>query len=180
MVELHCVLSKIFDRGVFVGLLLVALLIIGCFVKPSHAQSGIGVGLVFSQPHTGGLSVRYGAIQAMVDADIGGGVGTDGRDRTDINIRRIAVRYNHPVRGQKRVRFKVFGQVGRHKFPVVDQEPILPTLYQFTGGGSAELQIGRKTSSKGLFLTVDVGLSIDHMGHFGAIPARGIALHVFF
>lgn len=180
MVGLHCVLSKIFDRGIFVGLLLVALLNIGCFVKPSHAQSGIGVGLVFSKPHVGGLSVRYRAIQAMVEADISGGVGADGSNRTDFNVHSIAVRYNHTIWDRKRVRFKVFGQVGRHKFPIADQEPILPTRYQFTGGGSAELKIGRKTSSKGLFLTVDVGLSIDHMGHFGAIPARGIALHVFF
>lgn len=180
MVELYRMLLKTFGKGMFFSLLLAALLVVGCFVKPSHAQSGIGVGLVFSKPHVGGLSVRYRAIQAMVEADISGGVDSDGRNRTDFNVRSIAVRYNHSIWDWKKMRFKVFGQVGRHKFPVVDQEPILPTLYQFTGGGSAELKIGRKTSSKGLFLTVDVGLSIDHKGRPGTIPARGLALHVFF
>ncbi len=180
MIESYHTFSKFLGKGVSVSLLFVALLPIVCFVQPSHAQSGIGVGLVFSKPYAGGLSVRYKTIQVIVDANISGGVGADGRNRTDVNARRIAVRYNHSVRDWKRVRLKVFGQVGRHEFPMSDQEPVLSTLYQFTGGGSAELQIGRKPSSKGLFLTVDVGLSIDHMGRLGAIPARGVALHIFF
>ncbi len=180
MIGSHHTLSKIFGNGISVSLLFVALLPIVCFVQPSHAQSGIGVGLVFSKPHAGGLSVRYKTIQVMVDANISGGVGADGRNRTDVSARRIAVRYNYSVRDWKRIRFKIFGQIGQHKFPVSDPKPVLPTLYQFTGGGSAELRIGRKPSFKGLFLTVDVGLSIDHRGHLGAIPARGIALHIFF
>ncbi|MXW45562.1 MAG: hypothetical protein F4Z63_06110 [Gammaproteobacteria bacterium] len=172
--ELHRGPSKVLNKRTFVRLLFVAFSLIVFSVQPSHAQSGVGVGLVFSTPHAGGVSVRYKPIQVIVDANISGGV------NTDVILSHLAIRYNHPVRDLDKVKFKVFGQIGRHKFPEPEQGPAIPTLYQFTGGGSAELRIGRRSSSKGLFLTLDLGLSIDHKGNLGAFPARGIALHFFF
>ena len=178
--ELHRGLSKIFDNTTYIPLLFVALLPIAFSVQPSYAQPGIGVGLVFATPHAGGFSVRYKAIQVIAAGNIGGGINSDGLNFTRATITQLAVRYNRSVRDLKKVNFKVFGQVGRHEIPESNQEPGLPTLYRFTGGGSAELRIGRKPSSNGFFLTVDLGLSIDHKGTLGAFPARGIALHYFF
>ena len=172
--ELHRGLPIIIDKKTLVNLLFVAFLPIAFSIQPSYAQSGIGVGLVFSTPHAGGISVRYKPIQVIVNANISGGV------NTDVILSHLAIRYNHPVRDLDKVKFKVFGQIGRHKFPEPEQGPAIPTLYQLTAGGSAELQIGRRPSSKGLFLTLDLGLSIDHKGNLGAFPARGVALHFFF
>ncbi|MXZ18103.1 MAG: hypothetical protein F4069_04535 [Rhodothermaceae bacterium] len=174
--ELHRGLSRIFGKKTHIRLLFAALLPIAFSVQTSYAQSGIGVGLVFSTPHAGGVSVRYKSIQVIVGGNIGGGINAG----TDVTLTELAVRYNRSIRDLKRVNLKVFGQVGRHEFPELNQELDLPTLYRFTGGGSAELRIGRKPSLKGLFLTVDLGLSIDHKGNLGASPARGIALHYFF
>ena len=178
--ELHRGLSKITDKKTYIRLLFVALQPIAFSVQPSYAQSGIGVGLVFATPHAGGVSFRYKAIQVIVAGNIGSSINPDGLNFTRATITEFAIRYNRSVRDLKRVNFKVFGQVGRDKFPESNQELSLPTLYRFTGGGSAEVRIGGKPSSKGFFLTVDLGLSIDHQGNPGAFPARGIALHYFF
>ncbi len=139
-----------------------------CFVRPSYAQSGIGVGLVFAAPHAGGLSVRYKTIQVLVP-----GIRSN---NGDLHVD-VAVRYNHSVRDWKRVRFKIFGQVGRLG---IRTESGLTSRYRFTGGGSAELRVGGKSSLRGFFLTLDIGLSMDHLGNLGYAPARGVGIHVFF
>ncbi len=168
MTKLNYNYSKVFYKGLLVGLLCVFIAVMTCFVRPSYAQSGIGMGLVFAGPHAGGLSVRYKPIQVLVTG-IGG---KDGDFYVD-----VAARYNHAVRDWKRVKFKAFGQVDRRNRR---GELGLTSMYLFTGGGTAELQIGRKPSSKGLYLTADIGFSIDHTGDVGSFPGLGMGIHFFF
>ena len=139
------------------------------FVRLTHPQSGVGVWVVYAEPLSGVLSVRFKATQALVPrvrGDDNGGLHVD-----------VAVRYNHSVRDWKRVRFRVFGQVGRLG---IGEESGLTSRFRFTGGDSSELSIDGKSSSKGLFLTLDIGLSIDHLGKLGNVPARGVGIHFFF
>ena len=150
--ELHRGLSIIFDNKTYIRLLVVALLPIAFSVQPSYAQSGIGVGLMASTPHAGGISVRYKAIQVIVGGNIGGGIKSDGRNQTDVTLTQIGVRYNHSVRDLNRLKFNVFSQVDWHKSPVPLQGSALPPQYLYTIGGSADIQIGRKRSSQGIFL----------------------------
>lgn len=158
----------VFHKGVLVGPLCVIIAVMACFIQPSYAQRGIGVGFVYAGPHAGGLSVRHKAIQVLVP-----GIRSD---NGDLHID-VAVRYDHSVRDWKRVRFKVFGQVGRRG---IRAESGLTSRYRFTGGGSAELRIVGNSYRKGLFLTLDIGLSIDHLGKLGNAPARGVGIHIFF
>jgi len=169
MTKLNYNHPKVFYKGTAVGLLCIISAVMTCFARPAHAQSGIGVGLVYAEPHAGGLSMRFKGIQVLVprvQGDVNGDLQVD-----------VAVRYNHSVRDWKRVRFKAFGQVGRLG---TREESGFTSRYRFTGGGSAELSIGGKSSTKGLFLTLDIGLSIDHLGKLGTAPARGVGIHFFF
>ncbi len=150
------------------GLLCVIIVGMACFIRPSHAQSGIGVGFVYAAPHAGGISVRHKAMQVLVPEIRGNNGGL---------FVGVAVRYNHSVRDWKRVKFKVFGQIGRLSSR---EESDLEARYRFTAGGSAELRVGRKSSPKGLFLTLNIGLSVDHLGELGSAPARGVGIHAFF
>lgn len=158
----------VFHKGVLVGPFFVIVAVMACFIRSSYAQPGIGVGIVYAGPHAGGLSVRHKAVQVLVP-----GIRSD---NGDLHID-VAVRYDHSVRGWKRVRFKVFGQVGRIS---IREEAGLASRFRFTGGGSAELQIVGKSFRKGLFLTLDIGLSMDHLGKLGNAAARGVGIHVFF
>ena len=169
MTKLNNYHSKVvFYKRALVFPLCVIIAVMTCFVRPSYAQSDIGVGLVFAAPHAGGLSVRYKTIQVLIP-----GIRSN---NGDLHVD-VAVRYNHSVRSWKRVRFKIFGQVGRLG---IRAESGLTSRYRFTGGGSAELRIVGKSSRKGLFLTLDIGLSMDHLGKLGSAPARGVGIHVFF
>ncbi len=112
--------------------------------------------------------MRYKAIQVLV-TEIGG---KDGDFYVD-----VAARYNHAVRDWRRVNFKAFGQVDRRNRWGGSG---LTSMYLFTGGGTAELRIGRKSSPKGFYLTADVGFSIDHTGDVGPFPGLGVGIHFFF
>ena len=164
MTKLNCNHFKAFCKGMLAGLLCV--MVMTCFVRPSYAQSGIGVGFVYTGPHAGGLSVRYKPIQVLASRV---------RSTNDNLSVDVAVRYNHSVHDWKRVRFKAFGQVDRYG---VLEESDFTSKFRFTSGGSAELRIGRKPYLKGLFLTLDIGLSIDHSGNLS--NAQGVGIHVFF
>lgn len=138
------------------------------FLVPSmHAQSTVGVGLVFSQPHHGGLSVRYKSVQILVP-----GIGS-GDNGFYIDI---AARYNHPVKYWKKVRLNLFGQIGRQ----AERSESVLERYRFTAGVSADLSVFGGLGSRGLVLSADAGLSVDHSGNFGSIPGLGIGLHLFF
>ena len=75
------------------------------------------------------------------------------------------------------MKFKVLGQVGR--------ESIIPELgqvnrWRFSTSGSAEVPLNRNSVSKGLFLSGDIGFSVDHTGYVGFPIAWGLGLHVHF
>ncbi|MCY4233465.1 MAG: hypothetical protein OXE59_06980, partial [Bacteroidetes bacterium] len=135
-----------------------------------------GVGYVYSTPQSGGLSLRYKSFQVIVDASFTARRAIDGFAQTEFHVPRVALRYNYSVGNVQRVKFYVYSQIGRHKSPII----VLPTRFLFTGGGSAEFQIGRAPSSKGFFLSVDVGLTIDDKGNLNHNPSRGLSLHYVF
>jgi len=145
--------------------------ITACFTSRLEAQSGAGIGFIYGR-HLGGLSVRYHSLQVLF-VRAGQSLNEDGDDfYIDASFR-----YNHPFRSWNRVKFKVFGQVGR--------ESIIPEVgtvqrWRFTGGGSAEVPLSSRSVRKGLFLSVDVGLSIDHTGYVGFPIAWGLGAHVHF
>jgi len=135
--------------------LLFVCVITACFTPRLEAQSGAGIGFIYGR-HLDGLSVRYHSLQILF-VRAGQSLNEDG-DGFYIDA---SFRYNHPFRSWNRVKFKVFGQVGR--------ESIIPEVgtvqrWRFTGGGSAEVPVTRYSGTKGLFLSLDVGLSIDHTG----------------
>jgi len=141
------------------------------FTPRIEAQSGAGIGVIYGR-HVDGLSVRYHSLQVFF-LRAGRSLNEDGDDfYIDASFR-----YNHPFRSRNRVKFKVFGQVGR--------ESIIPEVgtvqrWRFTGGGSAEVPVTRNSGTKGLFLSADVGLSIDHTGYVGFPIAWGLGAHVHF
>jgi len=159
--------------------LLVTLLflsVIATFYTPQiKAQSGFGIGFIYGN-HIDGLSLRYESIQILFQS-VGQRVEplTEDGDRFYINA---ALRYNHPVGSWNRVKFKVFGQVGR--------ESVIPVegtseRWRFSSGGAAEVPITRNSVSKGLFLGANVAFSIDHTGDLGSFPiAWGLGVHVHF
>ncbi len=177
MTQLNTLITKsnVQNLHVNVGFVMISLMILGSF-QSSLGQSGIGVGFVFSSPQSGGISLRYKPIQILADVSFTASGGTGRSTQTNFSIPGIAVRYNHSVQSLQRLNFHFFGQIGRRTPPA----PILPTRVLFTGGGSAEYKIGGNSSPTGLFLTVDVGLTIDHEGNLSGNPARGVALHYMF
>ncbi|MCY4673389.1 MAG: hypothetical protein OXD43_06465 [Bacteroidetes bacterium] len=167
MLRIMLVFVRIVGEATRVRLLLILFGLATFLAPPIQAQSTVGVGLVFSNPYTGGVSVRYKPVQVLV-ASFGGG-----DDGFYIDM---AARYNHPVKYWKRVRINLFGQVGRQG---KRGESILER-YRFTAGVSADLSVFGKLGSKGLILSADTGLSVDHLGNFGSFPGLGIGLHLFF
>ncbi len=159
--------------------LLVFVVATTCYVESSHAQSRIGVGVVvLTKSDVNGISIRYRNFQAIVGASFGRS--DDPENQLNVHSLSLAARYNHPVYDWKRLNFKVFGQVDRYELK--PEASTVPPLYRLTSGGSAELQVtGRSSPSKGLFLTVDVGLSIARQGdEIGTVPSRGVGIHVIF
>ncbi|MCY3628846.1 MAG: hypothetical protein OXI05_02915 [Bacteroidota bacterium] len=158
-----------FYKETLIGLLCVILATTACLVRPSYAQSGIGIGLVASGPHNGGKSVRYKAVQVLV--------GSFGSNIDDGFYIEWAARYNHSLREWERVNFRIFGQIGRQRELRVSE---WSDRYRFAIGISPDFRILGRSSSKGLYLTASIGFSIDHTGYVGTFPAMGTGVHYFF
>jgi len=154
----------------------IILLMILCSFQASQGQSGIGIGLVYATPQSGGFSIRYKPIQILVDVSFTAGRSIDGGTQANFNVPGIALRYNYFMVNFQKINFNVYGQIGRRN-PAVS---VLPTRVLFTGGGSAEYQFGGNSSLRGLRLTLDLGLTIDNKGNLFGNPARGISLHYMF
>lgn len=158
---------SIVDVAMHIRQLLILFGLVTFLVPSMHAQSTVGVGLVYSQPYRGGVSVRYKSVQILVPS-IGSG---DNGFYID-----MAARYNHPVKYWKTVRFNLFGQVGRQ----AERSESVLERYRFTAGVSADVSLFGRIGSRGLVLSADTGLSVDHSGNFDSIPGLGIGLHLFF
>lgn len=156
-----------------VGLICLVIVLTAGFSQPSFGQSGVGVGLVYSGPNVGGLSVRFKSFQALFSS-VGA---TD--DRFMI---RSALRYNHTMNEWNRLRLNAYGQAGLNSFLTDSGGPESGTAaqYRFTAGASVDFRLGRHKVNKGLVLSADIGLSMNHKGDFGRVPALGIGLHYFF
>ena len=144
-------------------------LVMPFLVQSSHAQSGVGVGYVFPYHYAGGgISIRYKPVQVFV-----AGMGNFG-DGFYIDL---GARYNHPVKNWRRIKLNAYGHVTRLAQITDDSHP---PWYQFSGGISADLWLGRKP--KGLVLSADTGVAINNSDGFARSPTLALALgfHYFF
>ena len=157
------------QRITFGGVVVITFLVTALIAPFVSAQSGIGIGLALSGPHSGGLSLRYKGIQVLIPSIRG----TDDGFTVD-----AAVRYSPRIRNWKRARIHAFGQIGRRAPAKGASESAL--IYRFTTGLSTDVRLSSKPSFKGLVLSADAGISFDHLGNFSSVPALGLGLHVFF
>lgn len=165
-----CTISPLYKSRKLHAILFFALfLVVPFLVRSSHAQSGVGVGMVISSDiGGGGLSIRYKSVQVFM-----AGMGNSG-DGLYIDL---GARYNHPLKDWKRVNFNAFGHVVR---VAQRNDESYPAWYRFGGGISTDLRLSRK--SKGLVLSADTGIAINNSD--GSVPSPSLALalgiHYFF
>lgn len=135
------------------------------------AQSGFGLGIVYSAPHSGGMSLQYRGVRVLSS----GRIGTD-------SFYNVAVRYNYAVAEWTRARLHVYGQAGRRANSTSedDAETSIDYRYRFSAGSSMNLWRNKESKSPNWVLSVDLGISVDQAGEFGRVPAFGIGIHRFF
>ncbi len=132
MTHQESVVSEIFKKRFTVFLIFSVIAASTLCVQPMYAQSSVGVGLVaLSGSNGSGLSVRFKNFQVM-----GGGKFSSSPDpMRGVRLEQlgVAIRYNHSLHEWKRIRFKVFGQLGGYENSMQDPESSSSIRYHFTG-----------------------------------------------